>query len=186
MDKHYLSLIRSKILSVKQNFRILYYRLLGMEIGKNVLLGKVTCEWPNKIEIGDEAVVENNVIFKVTQPFNKENFISVGKRVFVGAGCQFNCNTRITISDDCLIASNTIFVDTGHEINKGKKINLQGCVVGEITLMEDVWIGTNCKILKGVTIGRGSIIGAGSLVNKSIPEYQIWAGTPARFIKDRI
>jgi acetyltransferase-like isoleucine patch superfamily enzyme len=156
-----------------------------MKIGEKTVIGKIICQWPDKITIGSGTTVEDNVVFKITKPFVKENTISVGDRVFLGMGCEFNCNTKINIGNDCLIASNTTFVDTGHEISISQKINEQACTVGEITIEEDVWIGTNCIILKGVTIGKGSVVGAGSLVNKSIPEYQIWVGIPAKFIRNR-
>ena len=50
---------------------------------------------------------------------------------------------------------------------------------------DDVWIGTNVIVLAGTTIGNGSIIGAASVVTKDVPEYEIWAGVPARKIRDR-
>jgi acetyltransferase-like isoleucine patch superfamily enzyme len=185
MKKNYTALFRAKIFALKEVFRKLYFGFLGMQIGKNVRIGTLNCQWPNRINLGEGTILEDSVVFKITKPFNEENRIIIGKRVFIGMGCEFNCNTKITVGDDCLIASNTTFVDTGHEISKGSKINTQPCIVGEIILEEDVWVGTNCIILKGVTIGKGSIVGAGSLVNRSIPEYQIWAGSPARFIRNR-
>ena len=53
------------------------------------------------------------------------------------------------------------------------------------TIGADVWIGVNAIIRSGVTIGTGSVIGAGSVVLNDIPEYEIWAGNPARKIRDR-
>lgn len=53
-----------------------------------------------------------------------------------------------------------------------------------VVIREDAFIGARCIILKGVTIGRGSIVGAGSVVTKSIPDGQIWAGNPAHFIRE--
>ena len=52
-------------------------------------------------------------------------------------------------------------------------------------LEDDVFIGVNVIICNSVTIGKGSIVGAGSVVTKDIPPYQVWAGNPAKFIKDR-
>ena len=54
-----------------------------------------------------------------------------------------------------------------------------------VVIEDDVFIGVNVVICNSVTIGKGSIIGAGSIVTKDIPEYQVWAGNPARFIRER-
>lgn len=185
MKQTYSALLVHKIRRAKMFLRIKYFRFLGMHISDGANLGKVECAWPNKVTLGKKCEIEDNVVFKITQPFSESNYIAIGERVFVGNGCEFNCSTRIIIGNDCLIASNTTFVDTGHEINNHSLINKQPCVFEEILVEDDVWIGTHCVILKGVTIGKGSVIGAGSVVNKPIPAYQIWAGSPARFIRNR-
>jgi acetyltransferase-like isoleucine patch superfamily enzyme len=185
MKQTYSALLVHKIRGARMFLRIKYFRFLGMHIADGANLGKVECAWPNKVTLGKKCEIEDSVVFKITQPFSESNYIAIGERVFVGYGCEFNCSTRVIIGNDCLIASNTTFVDTGHEINNHSLINKQPCVFEEILVEDDVWIGTHCVILKGVTIGKGSVIGAGSVVNKSIPAYQIWAGCPARFIRNR-
>src|SRR5690606_28136489 len=90
------------------------------------------------------------------------------------------------IGNDCLIASHTTLVDTAHEFKVGQLINEQPTTSSPIIIEEDVWIGTRCVILQGDTIGKGAIIAAGSLINKSIHEYEVWGGVPARFISNRI
>jgi len=184
-NKSYPALAIAKLRGFKNSMRRKYYKLLGLQIQNGGVLGKIICEWPNKVSIGSKCIIEDNVVFKIPKPFNTDNYIEIGDRVFIGMSCQFNCNTRIKIGDDSMVASNTTFVDTGHETNPGFKINEQALIVGEIIIGKDVWIGTGCKVLKGVTIGNGSIVGAGSVVNKPIPDYQIWAGVPARFIRNR-
>ena len=57
--------------------------------------------------------------------------------------------------------------------------------MGKVIIEDDVFIGMNTIICNSVTIGRGALIGAGSVVTKDIPPYQVWAGNPARFIKER-
>lgn len=57
--------------------------------------------------------------------------------------------------------------------------------MGEVHIEDDVFIGVNSIICNAVTIGKGAIIGAGSVVTKDIPPYQVWAGNPAGYIKDR-
>ena len=55
----------------------------------------------------------------------------------------------------------------------------------KVTIGDDVWIGAGTTILKGVKIGNGAVIGANSLVNKNIPDNQIWAGNPVKYLKER-
>lgn len=57
--------------------------------------------------------------------------------------------------------------------------------IGDVYIGENVFIGVNTIICNSVTIGDGAIIGAGSVVTKDVPPYQVWAGNPARYIKDR-
>lgn len=88
--------------------------------------------------------------------------------IHIGKGCE--------IVDGCTILSH--FYDvvdmTAHRHYRGK-----------IIIGRNVYIGTNTIIVKPVTVGDGAIIGAGSVVNKDIPPYQVWAGVPAKFIKNR-
>lgn len=58
-----------------------------------------------------------------------------------------------------------------------------GGATSPVVIKDGVFIGAHCIILKGVTIGEKSIIGAGSVVTKSIPDGEIWAGNPAKFIR---
>lgn len=186
MGKSYIPLTVFKWVCFVAACRKIYFKAAGLKMGTGVLLGKITCQWPQRLALGNHCEVEDNVIFKIHKPFAGDNYINIGERVFIGNGCEFNCNTKIIIGNDCLIASKTTMVDTGHEISRSNKIRLQPCTIQEIIISDDVWIGTQCIVLKGVTIGDGSIIGAGSLVNKSVPPYQVWAGVPAKFIRNRV
>ena len=58
--------------------------------------------------------------------------------------------------------------------------------LGHVKIEEDAFIGCGVIICNAVTIGKGAIVGAGSVVTKNIPPYQVWAGNPARYIKDRV
>ena len=91
------------------------------------------------------------------------------------AGCQ--------VGEDCNICDHT-FVEKGVII--GNRVTLKcGVYLWEgLEVEDDVFIGMNCLILKGVTIGKGSVIGAGSVVVKNIPSGVIAAGNPARVIRE--
>jgi acetyltransferase-like isoleucine patch superfamily enzyme len=181
-----LAILRVKSLSLKNYFRIQYYRILGLKIGKSGYLGNIVCDWPGSVKIGERFNILDNVTFWIKNPFNPENNIIIGDNVHIGRACEFNCSLRISIGNNCLIASSTIIVDINHAIKKDTLINRQPIIAEEIILEDDVWIGSGCVILKGVRLSEGCVVGAGSVVNKSIPPYEIWAGIPARKIGDRI
>jgi acetyltransferase-like isoleucine patch superfamily enzyme len=176
---------RVKFKGILSLLRKMYFKCLGLKLGQNVDLGSITCLWPANVKIGNEAIIQDGVDFRIGSPYTKGTAIEIGERVFIGRYCEFNCSSKITVGNDTKIASNTTLVDVGHAFSERIAINQQEIISKEIIIGEDVWIGTGCKILLGVTIGRGSIIGAGSVVNKSIPENQVWVGSPAKFVKNR-
>ncbi|MBS7566454.1 acyltransferase [Mucilaginibacter sp. Bleaf8] len=180
-----LNLIRFKVLSIREGLRNSYYRLYGMSIGANTKIGTIEVNCPASVEIGNNCEVRGQTIFWVQNPFNIENRITIGDNVFIGRNVEFNCCASIIIGDNCLIASSTVFVDSSHVFFKDQMIRQQPTKLNKIVLDEDVWVGTGCKILHGVQLGKGCIIGAGSVVNKTVPPYEIWAGTPARKIGER-
>lgn len=181
-----IPLIRNKILKLRNLLRVAYFRLMGMSIKSTTSIGKIICNWPNKVSIGFSSMIEDCVMFKINKPFETYNSIEIGNNVFVGFNCEFNSSTKIIVGDDCLIASFCTFSDNGHSFNNNELIRSQPCTKQDIVVGNNVWIGTHCSILQGVHIGEGSVIGAGSVVNKSIPENEVWAGVPAKFIRNRI
>lgn len=64
-------------------------------------------------------------------------------------------------------------------------MNRQEQTGAPITIGQDVWLGANTVVLKGVKIGRGAIVGAGTILTKSVGEYEIWAGVPGKYIRTR-
>lgn len=110
-----------------------------------------------KIRIGDGCGISNATLFAC------EN-ITIGNQVFVGGG------TKIYDTDF-------------HRIDYQKRVSEKGGAVRPVTIKDGAFIGAHCIILKGVTIGERSIVGAGSVVTKSIPDGEIWAGNPAKFIR---
>lgn len=106
----------------------------------------------------------------------KERFIFIGENVVFDSAYpeDIEIGNHVHITTGCVLL--THYLDTTRE-----KVNW---LHGKIKIEEHVFIGANTIISKPLTIGKGSIIGAGSVVTKDIPPYQIWAGNPARYIKD--
>lgn len=117
-----------------------------------------------------------------------------GGEIMVGSNTSFNVNVhinasvagRIIIGKDCLIGPNVVMRTADHIFsNPNKNIREQGHVANDIIIADDVWLGSNVIIVGGVNIGKGSVIGAGAVVTKSIPPYSIAVGIPAGVIKQR-
>lgn len=166
-------------------WRVAGYQFLGLDIGERSSLGRVRLYWPGMVKIGSNTTVENGVSFQIFHPFREHRAIVIGDHVYIGTGCQFMVNSQITIGSNSMVATGTILVDNGHEFARGELIRSQPLTTSKIVIGEDVWIGAGCVVLLGVEIGNGAIVGAGSVVNKSIPADQVWAGVPARFIRER-
>jgi acetyltransferase-like isoleucine patch superfamily enzyme len=167
-------------------FRILLLRLIGIKIGKKTSISKLYVTWPHQVSIGKNCVLENGIFFKYDGIYVKGPSIIIEDDVFIGYGCEFNINKGIIISNFSNIASGCKFIDHNHGTIEGQLIGPQPSVKEKIVIGKDVWLGCNCIILKGVIIGDGSVVGAGSVVVKSIPPNEIWAGVPAKYIKTRI
>ena len=117
-------------------------------------------------------------------------FVEIQKGVTIGNNCKISSHTFIcegvTIQDNVFIGHNVTFINDKYP----KAINPAGNLQTEedwsvvpILIEEGASIGSSVTILCGVTIGSGALVGAGSVVTGDIPAREIWAGTPARFIR---
>lgn len=149
------------------------------------------------VNLGGKCIIGDNFLFtsgNYRNPMarNLSGFIhiengtvKIGNNVGMGSVCIM-CVKEITIGDDCTIGANVIIVDTdGHSIYASERKNHSalGAKSKPIHIGNDVFIGVNSVILKGVAIGDNAVIGAGSIVNCDIPANEIWGGNPARFLR---
>jgi acetyltransferase-like isoleucine patch superfamily enzyme len=161
------------------------YTLLGMKIGGGTTIPKLYTTWPNQVAIGKNCTLEPNIYFKFDGIWQSGPSIHIGNHVFLGTGCEFNISLGITIGDNSLIASGCRFIDHDHGMLLGLPMRTQPSTQKAIQLGNDVWLGCNVVVLKGVKIGDGAIVAAGAIVTKSILPNEIWAGVPARKIGQR-
>lgn len=163
--------------------RTLALRLRGARIGSGTRLPRVQITWPHQIQLGRDCVVQPDVFFNYSHHWMPGPSMIFGDRVFIGRGCEFNIREKIIVGDDCLIASNCTFVDSNHGRDDTKPMNAQPLAIAPILLGRNVWLGARCVVLKGVHIGDGAVIGAGSVVTRSVPPGETWAGVPARPVR---
>jgi acetyltransferase-like isoleucine patch superfamily enzyme len=164
----------------------LWYRSLGMKIGSNTLIQRLSVSWPHQVSIGTECNFETNIVFKFDGIWKPGPAILIGNCVFLGTGVEFNIRKGISIGDHSLIASGCRFIDHDHGFAANTLVHKQKGEEKKIIIQDDVWLGCNVVILKGVEIGKGAIVAAGAVVTKSIPADEIWGGVPAKKISVRL
>lgn len=140
---------------------------------------------PNDIRNLFSELIGKNVdeTFVLFPPFSADcgKNISIGKNVFINSGCKFQDWGGIFIGDNVLIGHNVVLATVNHDLVPSKRGNMS---LKAIKIEDDVWIGYNSTILQGVSIGKGAIIAAGSVVTKDVEPYTIVGGVPAKFIKN--
>ena len=149
-----LQKIYSKLRYYRNALRIFKSKILGANIAKGVLCyGRFSV-----------AVYPN---------------LTIGKRTTINEGVHFNCSNKVTIGSD-------VHISTSAQLHTGKLILDMDNRVHEdapIIIEDNVWIASSAVILAGVTIGKNSVIAAGSIVTKDVEKNSLMMGVPARLIK---
>ena len=172
-------------------FRLRNYRISFRE---NVEIGQEVKIYPTAV-VDTRSNSKNGTIEigEYTEVLYGAVLMTYGGSIKIGKRCSINPFTVIyghgkgvTIGDDVLIAGHCLIIPANHvfeDINQN--IADQGITSKGITIGNNVWIGSGCRILDGVTIGAGAIVAAGAVVNKDVPENTVVGGLPARTIKSR-
>ncbi|WP_430406752.1 sugar O-acetyltransferase [Fluviicola sp.] len=120
--------------------------------------------------------------FFMIPPFHSDfgENIQIGKNVFVNHACTFMDRGGITLEDNVLIGPKVNLITTNHPINPAER---RATISQPIVIKKGAWIGVGATILPGVTVGENSIVAAGAVVSKDVPDNSIVGGVPAKFIK---
>ncbi len=108
--------------------------------------------------------------------------IEVGKNFYANYNCTILDVAKVMIGDNCMLAPNVAIYTAGHPVHPLTRNTLYEYGI-EITIGDNVWIGGNTVICPGAHIGSNTVIGAGSVVTRDIPDYSIAAGNPCRVIR---
>jgi len=175
----------------------------NIKVGKSKLLKSFTVEFRQNrddlcVEIGNNCVLQNSIIFE-----SKTGKVTIGDHTWINGGSsiisinEVNIGSYVTIAWDVIIydhdgtAIDTIQRQKNHQIDVNDfdivkytmNFDWSGVNSKKINIKDNAWIGFGATILKGVTIGKGSIVAAKSVVTKDVPDYCIVAGNPAKIVK---
>lgn len=107
--------------------------------------------------------------------------IHFGRDVFINMGCKFQDQGGIVIGNGALIGHNVLIATLNHDMDPAKRADMHPAAV---TIGKKVWVGANCTILPGVTIGDGAVIAAASVVTKDVPPNYLAVGSPAKVVRE--
>ena len=174
-------------LFIKRDVVLSSYKWNFKKFGKNSTLYSPRCIRGKKyISIGNNTTILNDVRMQVYNDITKKaSNIIIGNNCYIGYNNSFLAGGNIIVEDGVLLASNILITSENHSIDPESSVYYmnQSLLCNDIRICEGTWIGERACILPGVTIGKKCVIGAGSIVTKSIPDFSIAIGSPARVIK---
>jgi acetyltransferase-like isoleucine patch superfamily enzyme len=180
--------------SVHTKYMYAFSSLYGIKLGSGCRFWKqpvIYMEVGSKLEIGDGCVFRSDF---------DSNLIGVSNRciisthspdavIKIGSGCGFSGTSigvkeSLVIGNNVLVGANSFITDFDwHSVNPIDRDNAADVKARKVVIEDNVWIGLNCVILKGVHIGRNSIIGAGSVVTRNVPADSICGGNPCQVLR---
>lgn len=135
---------------------------------------------------GKITIGENCVIHYGTLLLSCGGYITIGNNCSINPYCILYGHGGLTIGNCVRIACHTVIIPSNHKFeNSDRHILNQGEISKGIVIEDDVWIGSGSKILDGVTISKGCVIGAGCVVTKTTQPFGVYVGVPAKLIKFR-
>jgi len=155
--------------------------IISLKAGSKIVIGKnsVICSSSSKTSLG----INHAVVLRTLRPGAE---IVIGENTGISGG-SICAAISVEIGNECLLGANVILADTDfHAISPNSRRfsnNVLDIGAAPIIIGNNVFIGANSIILKGVRIGKNSTIGAGSVVTKDVPENSIVAGNPARLLR---
>lgn len=184
--------IKRKIRRISGNLKFSFYKMTFNHVtyGRNIKVnGIFYLNLYGDVKMGDNIKFNNHTVFNFAG-INRPTSISVSKdaSLIIGDNCGFSgtsifCSKQISIGENCIFGVNTSIWDTDfHDINRRVPDDLNNTKSKPIIIQDNVFIGANTIILKGVTIGEGAVIGAGSIVTNDVEAFTINAGSPCKMI----
>ena len=128
----------------------------------------------------------------------KDGQVRIGDNVYIGSNTIFECMNEITVEDNCIIANDVLLIDNNnHPVDPELRNKMSQCnnfltdelwswayaANAPIVIHKNVWIGRDVRIMKGVTIGEGSVVALGAIVTHDVPPYTGVDGNPAKPVK---
>ncbi len=182
-----LQLIHRIYHGVMSRLRNLFYRCFGVNIKGYVWMRAIEIPrgWGD-ITLEDQVALDRGVSLVLAGPFSdKGHKLVIRSGTYVNRFTIFDAHEHIEVGRDCMIGPHCYITDADHRKAAGRSIKSQPMKKAPVIIEDEVWLGAHVVILPGVRIGKGAVVGAGSVVTHDIPSHAIAVGKPARVINVR-
>jgi acetyltransferase-like isoleucine patch superfamily enzyme len=169
---------------IKSHWRNFYYRRLGVKLHGYVWMRQIeiTRNFAD-IEIESPCALDKGVVLLCSGEPLPHAKIYIGAHTYINRNTFLDATLSITIGNHCAIGPGCYITDHDHGLDPSLPPLKQPMVAKPTQIGDRVWIGANTTILKGITIGNDTVVGAGSVVTQNLPEKAIAVGVPAKVIK---
>ncbi len=177
------------LLLVGKNARIFYPK--NLQVGYNTIIedgAEINCLSLQGIKLGNRVTIGKYAIIRPSNIYGGPigEGLTMGDNSNIGPYNYIGCSGKITIGNNVMLAPRVSIYAENHVFDHPEiLIRDQGVEKKEVIIEDDCWIAANSIILAGVTIGRGSVVAAGSVVTENVPPFSVVAGVPAKWIKSR-
>lgn len=163
-------------------FRLAFYGLLGMHMGKNNRMEKSRCRRLKQIQIGsNNAFTEGCMLWPEDAPFEGIR-IRIGNKNYFNRNMMLDACGYIEIGDNNMFGPDIYITDSNHHFGMGISPSSQPMQKGNVKIGNFCWIGAKAVILKDVELGDYCVVGAGAVVTRSFPAGSVVGGIPAKLL----
>ena len=177
------------LLLVGKKVRIFYPN--NLQVGYNTIIedgAEINCLSLQGIKLGNRVTIVKYAIIRPSNIYGGPigEGLTMGDNSNIGPYNYIGCSGKITIGNNVMLAPRVSIYAENHVFDHPEiLIRDQGVEKKEVIIEDDCWIAANSILLAGVTIGKGSVVAAGSVVTENVPPYSVVAGVPAKWIKSR-
>lgn len=177
-----MNILARSVGGIASRIRNLRFRFSGMKLDGYCWLRAIEVpRHPSAIHLGQSVALDKGVVLLVSGNIRAEPIIHIGDRTYINRHVILDGSFSLRVGSDCMIGPFSYLTDHDH----GPEEKREDLVESPTIIEDGVWIGAHVTVLKGVRIGRGAVVGAGSVVTRDVPQGATVAGNPARLLERR-